>query len=78
MIWQMHDHNEWRFGYMRRGVVRSPYYAEIYFDEDKDPGWIWLVTVPGNYDYIRGACHYFDIAVTESEKELSAHGLLEI
>lgn len=74
MIWQMHAPDEWRFGEMVRGVVREPYYAEIYFDEDKNPSWIWFVR---SNPLQRGTANYFEMAIQETEKIMIEMGLIE-
>jgi len=40
--WQMYGQDEWMFGIKIRGIVRNPL-AEIYFDDEKNYGWIWLL-----------------------------------
>jgi hypothetical protein len=77
LTWQLHDDNEWRFGKVVRGAVREPYLAEVYYDEDKDPSWVWfarLDPVPGRRP--RGAENSFDAALTAAEGALRAAGLL--
>lgn len=78
LTWQMHDANEWRFGRMVRGVVRTPYYAEIYFDDerDKDYGWKWMVMQDGVPNMIRGRENSFEMAVSRAEEALVRHGLI--
>jgi len=89
LVWQLHDENEWRFGKMVRGVVRKPYYAEIYFNDaelasvplgepdDGKIGWVWFTHIPGRYDTPRGLEGTFEIAVSKAEKVLMEAGILE-
>ena len=39
--WQLIDENQWVFGHKVRGLVRERL-AEVYYDEQKDPSWIWM------------------------------------
>ena len=74
LLWQQHAPDQWRFGRMVRGVVRKPYYAEIYYDEDHNPGWRWFVTPP--CQDARGACNSFDAALEQAECVLRNAGLI--
>lgn len=76
LVWQLHDLNEWVFGKMVRGVVRRPYFAEIYYDEDKNPSWAWFTTMPGLHKLPRGFENCLDDAITAAEQALRELGIL--
>ena len=76
LVWQMHDLNEWRFGVMVRGVVRRPYYAEIWYDEELNPSWIWFTRIDGVLTSPRGAEDAFNSAVEAAEKVLINAGII--
>lgn len=46
MEWQLMDGecSSWAFGDKIRGIIRDRK-AEVYFDEEKNPGWIWFAWV---------------------------------
>ena len=75
MIWQQHFEDEWVFGEMIRGMVRRPYFAEVYFDEDRDPGWVWYTTLSEGVSGPRGQANTLDDAITICENVLRETGL---
>lgn len=79
--WQMHAPDEWRFGEMIRGAVRTPYYAEVchsegYYSGD-DAGWLWYTNIPGRHPCPHGKERTFDAAITAAEKVLLEEGILQ-
>lgn len=74
--WQMHDANEWRFGKMVRGVVRTPYLAEIYFSDGGDYPWIWIVRNGDGATVVKGSANYFENALQRAEAALQEHGII--
>lgn len=68
LVWQNHCEDEWRFGRMVRGVVRRPYYAEVYYDEGN--GWVWFTRSDGAWVDPRGSEDSFEDAIDEAEKVL--------
>jgi hypothetical protein len=63
LTWLRIGENEWDFGIPVRGVIREVL-ASVYFDEERNPGWIWLL------GHERVACNYFRDAVAAAEKAL--------
>jgi hypothetical protein len=67
MEWQYIGDDTWNFGPKVRGLVRKV--ADIYFDEDKNPSWQWLIYSVGEDPFItRGACNVFESAVDQVEE----------
>lgn len=53
LTWLRINENEWTFGVPVRGVIRDVL-AEVYFDEERNPGWVWRLNlnVPDNLQEI--------------------------
>lgn len=71
--WLRINENEWEFGVPVRGVIREVL-AEVYFDEDRNPGWVWFIhgvpRVQPRSESERGVCGTFLDAVEAAENAL--------
>lgn len=70
--WLRINENEWTFGVPVRGVIRDVL-AEVYFDEERKPGWVWRLNKRIGKDRApvhRGACSYFHDAIEAAETAL--------
>ena len=70
-VWQYVGNDSWDFGIPVRGIIRD-IIATVYFDGDRNPGWIWAANIePNQLDRrTKGQCNYLREAVASAEEAL--------
>jgi hypothetical protein len=77
LTWQCVGDDEWEFGQVVRGMIREPL-GEVYFDEEKDPGWVWFTLLPHPAESPRGRAYSRQQAAREVEQALGVSGPLVV